>query len=47
MVKTLDVEMITNKDFKGLRGGAPKSLEISDEWIVNELVFARREPAGN
>jgi hypothetical protein len=36
---------LTNKDFKGLRGqNAPKDLEISDEWYVNELVFARRKP---
>ena len=36
---------ITNKDFKGLRAqGAPKDLEISDEWFVNDLTFARRKP---
>ena len=36
---------ITNKDFKGLRGQmAPKTLEISDEWIVRDMVFARRKP---
>lgn len=38
---------MTNKDFKGLRGQmAPKTLEISDEWIINDLVFARRKPIG-
>jgi hypothetical protein len=34
-----------NSDFKAMRGrSAPKTLEISDEWIVENLVFARRKP---
>jgi hypothetical protein len=34
-----------NSDFKAMKGrSAPKTLEISDEWIVTDLVFARRKP---
>ena len=36
---------ITNKAFKTLRTTrAPPDLELTEEWIVNELLFARRTP---
>ena len=36
---------ITNKAFKKLRKTqAPPDLELTDEWIVDELLFARRAP---
>ena len=36
---------ITNKAFKTLRTTqAPSDLELTEEWIVDELLFARRTP---
>jgi hypothetical protein len=36
---------LTNKAFKGLGNTkAPADLELLDEWIVDELMFARRKP---